>query len=165
MKKIYYLLVFVLAVEIAHSQESLRDGIYRVDQSSKIRLGLQPNRAVVEFNPLFVEEEPEKYDPIIICTDDFVPFELSGLPVIQPQNDIENMLLVQLTGKATDQLDEFTTRNITNRAVVVVNGQALVIYKIVEPVKSSFIKVASCSAQGCSLIYRSLKRTANLLRS
>ena len=165
MKAFCYLIVFILFQEITHSQEMPRDGIYRIDQSQKNRLALQADRTVIEFNPLFVEEEPDKYDPIIICTDDFVPFELTAMPVIQPQNDVENLLLVQLTEKATEKLGEFTTKNISNQIVVVVNGQALVIYKIVEPVKSGFIKVAPCSAQGCRLIYKSLKRTVSGLRS
>jgi hypothetical protein len=158
-------MMLVLVQGISYSQKTLRDGIYRIDQSSGNWLSLQRDRASIEFNPFFVEEEPEKYDPIVICTDDFVPFELAGMPVIQPQNDRENLLLVQLTEKATGRLSEFTTKNIRNQVVVVVNGQALVIYKIIAPVTSGFIKVTPCSSQGCSLIYRSLKRTVNLNRS
>jgi hypothetical protein len=165
MKKFSYLMVLVLVQVTSHSQETLRDGIYRIDHLSANRLSLPRGRTIIEFNPLFVDEEPEKYDPIVICTDDFVPLELADLPVIQPQNDRENILLVQLTGKATKKLSGFTTKNIMNQVVVVVNGEALVIYKIVAPVNGSFIKLAPCSTQGCSLIYRSLKCTVIPYRS
>ncbi len=161
MKKLVYLFVFISIHLVVFSQTKLRDGIYLIDQSEK-RSAINSDRAFIQYNPFFVEDEPEEYDPIAIYTDDFVPLELAEMPIIQHKKDQQNLLLVHLTENATEKLKEFTSRNLLNYIVVVVNDQALTVYKITEPVNSGFIKVTKCNDDACNQVYRRLKSTVKI---
>lgn len=154
---IIFLFVFINIYGTVFSQLKLRDGIYLVDQNKSKHDASQPNTAAIQFNPLFIEYNPEEYDPIIIFTSDFVPFELTGMPVIQYQKDQKNFLLVSLTKKATDKLSAFTSKNLMNNIVVVVNGQALAVYKVIQPVISRKIIITRCSGNGCAQVSKQLK--------
>jgi len=161
MKKLIYLFVFISIHVVVFSQTKLRDGIYLIDQSGK-RSTINSDRVLIHYNPFFVEDEPEDYDPIAIYTDDFVPLELAGIPIIQHKKDQQNLLLVHLTENATEKLKEFTSRNVLNHIVVVVNDQALTVYKVTEPVNSGFIKVTKCNDDACNQVYRRLKGTVKI---
>jgi len=157
MKNVICLSLLIVIVESVFSQAKLCDGIYLIDQSKNKNVASQSNKAVIQFNPLFVKEGPDEYDPITIFTDDFVPFELTSAPVIQTQKNHENFLVVELTSNATKRLTAFTLKNIMNNIVMVVNGQALSIYKVVHPVISSEIKIIKCSSNnGCNEVYKRL---------
>ena len=163
MKKIIYLLAFVSMHGTVFSQQKLRDGIYLVDRSEYNRTASPSNKAVIQYNPFFVEEAPEVYNPIVVFTDEFVPFELEDMPVIQYRKGQDNLLLVHLTKGASEKLKTFTTKNLRNHIVVVVNGEALAIYKVIQPVTSVFIKVTGCSGTGCDQVYiRLLKSTVKI---
>lgn len=157
MKKIIYLLLFIAINSTAFSQAKLPDGIYLIDELKSKTAISQLNKVLVKFDPLFVKEDPDEYEPISIFIDDFVPFELTGAPVIQNQKDQENFLLVNLTASATEKLGAFTARNLMSNIAVVVNGQALSIYKVVQPVISKEIEIARCNGVGCKEVYKRLK--------
>jgi hypothetical protein len=157
MKKIIYLFLFLGVHVIVFSQQKLRDGIYLIDQSANNITASQSNKALIQFNPLFVEDDPEVYGPIVIFKDDFVPLELSNTPIVQYQRSGENLLLVHLTENATEKLTAFTTMNMMNHIVVVVNGEAIAIYKVIHPVTDSFIKITKCNSGACNQIFERLK--------
>ena len=161
MKTLIYFFIFISVHVVVFSQTKLRDGIYLIDQSEK-RSVTPSDRAFIQYNPFFVEDEPENYDPIAVNTSDFVPLELADMPIIQHRKDQQNTLLVRLTESATEKLREFTSRNMLNYIVVVVNDQALAVYKVIEPVNSGFIKVAKCNDDACNQIYRRLKNTVKI---
>ncbi len=162
MKKIIYLLVFLTIHATVFSQAKLRDGIYLIDQSKNKRVISHAHTMAIQFNTLFVAEDPEEYDPIIIFTDDFVPFELATAPTIEFRKNKENLLFVNLTENATKKLMEFTTRNMMNNIVVVVNGEALSVYKVTQPVASSLINITKCSKNGCDQVYKRLKSSVKI---
>lgn len=159
MEKVIYLFVFLTTHATVFSQAKLPDGIYLIDQSKNKRVNSHAHTMAIQFNPLFVAEDPEEYDPIIIFTDNFVPFELTTAPTIEFQKNKENLLFVNLTENATEKLKEFTTQNMMNNIVVVVNGEALSIYKVTKPVASSLINITKCSKNGCDQVYKRLKGT------
>jgi hypothetical protein len=161
MKKLTYLLVFISIHLVVVSQTKLRDGIYLTDQSGK-RHTHSPDRVLIHYNPFSVEEEAEEDDAIAVYTDDFVPLKLADMPIVQHRKDQQNILLVRLTESAADKLRAFTTRNMLNYIVVVVNDQALAVYKVIEPVNSGFIKVAKCNDDACSQVYGRLKNTVKI---
>ena len=161
MKKLIYLFVFISMHPVVFSQTKLQDGIYLIDGSEK-RSAINSGRVLIHYNPFFVEDEPEDYDPIAVYTDDFVPLELADLPIIQHKKDQQNLLLVNLTESATEKLKEFTSRNMLNHIAVVVNDQALAVYKITAPVNSGFIKVTKCNDDACNQVYRRLKSTVKI---
>lgn len=166
MKKIIYLAVAFFVYHSAFSQENLRDGIYVVDQSpTNKRLNVNERKVAVNFNRFFINEESGDYPPVIVHTDDFVPLELADIPVIQRYRNEADQLIVQLTTDASDKLKEFTSRNMMNYIAVVVNTEVLVIYKVVQPVAGTFIKITNCDGQGCDQVYYRLRRSIRLNRT
>jgi preprotein translocase subunit SecD len=159
MKKLIYLFVFISIQQTVFSQEKLYDGIYVIDQSEDKRMDAKSDQAAVRFNPFFIDGDPEEYSPIVVFTNDFVPLELAGMPVVQYQRSGENEVLVHLTENAAEKLRAFTAKNMMNHIVVVIDGQAVAVYKVTEPVASSFIKITKCSGGGCTQVYRQLKFT------
>ncbi|MEP6947797.1 MAG: hypothetical protein ABI863_00920 [Ginsengibacter sp.] len=159
MRKAIYLFVFITIHATVFPQAKLRDGIYLVDQSKNKSVASKLNKEAIQFNQLFVAEGPEEYYPIIIFTDDFAPFELTDAPIIQFQKNQENLLFVNLTENASEKLKEFTTRNMMNHIVVVVNGEALSVYKVIQPVASRLVNITKCNKNGCDQIYKRLKST------
>jgi hypothetical protein len=158
MKKITYLFVFMLTYGSIFSQQKLPDGIYVVDPSVSSRhAASQANRTAILFNPGFVNEDPENYEPLVIITDDYFSFKLSGQPVIQIKKSEDPMLLFQLTDDAKEKLKEFTSRNLMKNIVVVVNNEALVVYKLIRPVTGRLIKITKCDGQACNQILKKLK--------
>jgi hypothetical protein len=157
MKKLIYLFTFLSMQQTILSQERLYDGIYVIDQSDDKRIAGKSSRAAVKFNPFFIDGDPEEYSSIVVSTTDFVPLELADMPVVQYQRSGENEVLVHLTERAAEKLREFTAKNMMNHIVVVIDGQAVAVYKVTEPVGSSVIKITKCSGGGCSQIYRQLK--------
>lgn len=148
----------LLLVQFAvFSQNKLPDGIYLVDQLGTQRGIMQKNTAAIQFNPLFVNEDSGEYDPILIFTNEFVPLELKSEPVIQLQKNNEHLLLVSLTDEAQQHLTSFTGKNIKKQVVVVVDGQALAVYKLMGPVVSKEIRIAKCFGSGCRQVTRYLK--------
>ena len=159
MKIIFCLLALNLIHGTVFSQKKLEDGIYRIDQSEKKEgLHAQSNKAVIQFNNLFVDENPEEYDPIVILTDDYVPLELAAVPVIKKDDLQRKMLSFQLTHNATKKLTDFTTNIPGSLVVIVVNGEAISIHKIYDPVTVGSIQLSRCKGSGFDQIYTVLKR-------
>ncbi|MFZ1529993.1 MAG: hypothetical protein WAT19_14655 [Ferruginibacter sp.] len=163
MKKIILSALLVLAQAAVFSQTKLPDGIYLVDEAGTKNISPQKNTAAIQFNPLFVEEDPAEYDPVLIFTHDFVPLQLTKEPVIQLHQKKEHLLLVTLTEVARQKLSSFTSKHITKQVVVLVNGQALAIYRVTKPVTSKEIRISKCTGDGCSEVYRYLKSTIRFL--
>jgi hypothetical protein len=157
MKKIINLFIFFLIHGTVFSQQKLRDGIYLIDQSVNNPAVYQPNRAVIQFNPFFAEEDPEAYEPLVIVTDNYFFFELAEQPVIQNQAGKNKTLLVQLTGNATEKLKTFIAKNLMKNIVVVVGGEALAVYKPVQPLTSGLVAITKCNGDACKQIYKALK--------
>jgi preprotein translocase subunit SecD len=157
MKRIIILLLAICYQVAVFSQQELQDGIYLVDESVKDYTHLQEGRAAIEFNSLFVEEEPEKYEPVVIQTKEYVAFELKGMPVIQNEKQWENALLVRLTDNASEKLEQLTASNLSKHMAVVLDGLVIAIYKIVQPVTGDCVKLAHCNGLGCQLMYKRLK--------
>jgi len=158
MEKIIYLWVLILTHGTIFSQQKLHDGIYLVDGFvSGSHAASQPNRAVILFNPGFVNEDPENYEPLVIQTDDFFSFELAGQPIIQNKKKESSMLLLQLTDEAKEKLKRFTAGNLMKNIAVVVNDEALCVYQITRPVISNLIQVSKCDGQDCHHIFKKLK--------
>jgi len=160
MKKITCLFMFVLAGAMAFSQQKLEDGIYLLDQSAGNRHNSPaPQRVAIRFNPQFIEEDPANYDPLFVATDEFFAFANAGKPVIERQSKQVNRVLLQLTGTAAEKLKAFTARNLLKKIVVVVNNEALAVYKIDKPVASGLVVITKCDGQACRQIAKKLRDT------
>jgi preprotein translocase subunit SecD len=159
MKKIVYLTAALLFAKFSTAQEKLQDGVYLVDKS-RAHYGSYNSKAgntFVQFNTAFTEEEGEEYSPVLVLTDNFVPFELSMAPIAQAKIKGISTLLLKLTDEAAEKLRLFTTQNINRHFVIVVNGQALTMHKIKQPVASGLIKITSNKEDVYNQIYKHLK--------
>ena len=161
MKKITSLFVILLTHGTIFSQQKLHNGIYLLDQSvNSNHAASQPNRAVILFNPGFVNEDPENYEPLVIQTDDYFSFEPAGQPFILDQKKESSVLLLQLTDEAKERLKKFTSGNLMKNIAVVINGEALCVYKIIQPVVNNLIQISRCDGQNCNHIFKNLKSAA-----
>ncbi|MES1225677.1 MAG: hypothetical protein ABUT20_59920 [Bacteroidota bacterium] len=160
MKKFIYLVLLIFAHEFVFAQANVQDGIYLVDQLTKnSQISPKDNKAALQFNRFFVNDETGNYPPVVVHTDDFVPLELADLPVIQHELDNNDQLIVKLTSNASERLREFTARNMMGYVAVVVDTEVLAIYKVVQPVAGTFIKITKCDGQGCDQVYYRLRRS------
>ena len=163
MKKSIQLLAFLCTCGTIFSQQKLHDGIYLVDQNASSKhASSQPNRTMVQFNPGFVNEDPESYSPLIIQTDNYFSFDLAGQPYIQTQSNQDKMLFLQLTESAKEKLRLFTSSNLMKDIAVVVNDQVLVMYKITSPVTGGLIKITKCDGQACKQILKNIKGSGKI---
>jgi hypothetical protein len=159
MKKFVYLFTFLILQQIGFSQEKLKNGIYVIDQSEDKHIAEKPGRNSIKFNPFFIDGDPEEYSSLVIFTNDYVPLEQAEMPVVQYRGSGENEVLVHLTESAAGKLKEFTARNMMNHIVVVVDGQAVAVYKVIAPIGNTLIRITKCSGSGCNQIFRQLKST------
>ncbi|MES1216243.1 MAG: hypothetical protein ABUT20_12075 [Bacteroidota bacterium] len=157
MKKIINVVALLFFSAVVFSQNKLRDGIYLVEDDAKNTTSAKFEKTDIRYNPYFVDEAPEEYDPVSIVTNDFVAFELTTLPFIQYQEPEGNLLIVHLTKGATEKLTEFTAKNMMNHIAVVVSGEVLAIYKVTQPIRSEIIKISKCNGNACSDVYAKLK--------
>jgi hypothetical protein len=160
MKQLRYFFLLTAMHGDVHSQQKLQNGIYVIDQSVNRRhVARFPHKTAVPFNPLFVDDDPELYDPIVISTDDYVPLDLSSVSVVESEPFHKKMLQLQLTDSATKKLTTFTSAIPQKYVVIVVNGAALTIHKIQEPVTSGMIVLMKDRVSAYEQICRTLKKT------
>ena len=157
MSRIIYLFLFLVVPGGAFSQQKIKDGIYIIDETAGSGNSIsQPGRYAILFNPALIAEDPETYAPITIITGDYFSFEQAGEPLIQNHKE-KALLLYQLTDNAREKSQNFTARNIAKNIVVVVNNEALAVYKITAPVTGRLVKIVQCNRQVCNQLLGKLK--------
>jgi len=129
----------------AVSQKKITDGIYLVDKLSVDSYRAKhENKALISHNAYFIEEAPDEYNLILVNTDDFVPFKLSRLPITECGRQHNKILLLKLTENESVKLKAFTKKNVKRYVVLVVDGQALTVHKIKQPIETGLVEIA-CS--------------------
>jgi hypothetical protein len=160
MKQLRFFFLLTVMHGDAHSQQKIQNGIYLIDQSVNHRhVSRFPHKTAVQFNPLFVDDDPELYDPIVISTDDYVPLDLFYVSLVESEPLHKKMLQLQLTDTATKKLTAFTATIPQKYVVIVVNGAALTIHKIQEPVTSGMIVLMKDRISAYEQICAILKKT------
>jgi len=143
MKKFACLVIFLIVYGNVGAQQKLCDGVYLVDRLSPIsRLPGRIHTSLIKFNPLFLEDDPEAFSPISVFTDEFVPFEFSMAPITKTNRYQNKVLFLKLTESASEKLKIFTAKNIKRYAVIIVNGEAITVHKIKEPIISGLVQIA-----------------------
>ncbi len=158
--KLFFVYCFSLLLTGIFAQQKLPDGLYLVDrmvQEGSERVVLN-NQRVISFNPQFTTEDPTEYSPVLIWTDDYVPFDLAVAPETQQQTADKKLLLLRLTPAASAQLTRFSTKNLRKSVVIVVNGEALTMHKIKEPLTSGLMQITRCTDNACAMLYQVLKQ-------
>jgi hypothetical protein len=163
MRNILCLLVFILICKTNFSQQKLHDGIYLVDSpTSKKHVPETNGKAFIRFNHAFVTEDPDNYEQLVVQTNNYFSFERAGQPVVQNRKKENALLLLQLTAAAKEELTAFTAHNLLKNVVVVVNDEALAVYKITRPVTDGLIKITTCNGQACNQILKNLKSSRKI---
>ena len=158
---IVFLLSFV-AISFAQKpiKSQLKDGLYlisKIDTNSTQLSLLSTNETAVFFSKMFDEYNAEGYLRIIIDTSDFVPLELEKAPLTEQQTESKKKLLLSLTNEASEKLKTFSTKNVMKRVVLIVDGEALTMHKIKEPLTSGLLQITRCNDNACEQLFVKLK--------
>lgn len=141
-------------------QNTLANGLYLVDEleiDSTEHIYADSNKAIIHYNSAFIEGEGIDYAPISIWINDYVPFDLAQMPVTRNQTDKKQLLQLTLTDQAAEKLKIFSAKNIMKYAVIVVNGEALTVHKIKEPITSGMLQITRCNDNACEQLFQVLK--------
>jgi hypothetical protein len=143
MKKIVIVSLLTCFYFCVFSQQQIQDGVYLLDdlKSKKVKNSKPLKRIAIEFDPSFIKDDPEDYDPVIIIADEFVPLSLATSPLIRISSKNKKDLLLQLSGEETLRLKHFTTTHLGKCAVLVLNGKALTIPRINKTITSGLISI------------------------
>jgi len=156
--------ILLLFVTLSYAQKPikapLKDGLYlisKIDTNSTAQSLLSSNESAVFFSKMFDEFNDEGFMRIVIDTSDYVPLELDKSPVSEQQTESKKKLLLSLTKEASEKLKLFTTKNVMKRVVLVVDGEALTMHKIKEPLTSGLLQITRCNDNACELLLIKLK--------
>ena len=96
--------------------------------------------------------EPEPRTYLAIDTSSFVPLILGGQPETQQDETGRSLLSVTLARKYVKALEEFTTRHLGERAVVVLDGEVVTMHKIRGVIREGKIQVSRCDGNSCEVL-------------
>lgn len=165
MKRIIFTILFTLflcGISFAKTtpKKTIKDGLYLIDKIDTIATQLSPlshNEMAVSFSKLFAEYNSDGFLRIIIDTTQYVPLELEKAPTTEQQTEQKKKLLLSLTKEASEKLKSFTAAHVMSRVVIVVDGEALTMHKIKEPITSGQLQITRCTDNACERLYVKLK--------
>lgn len=140
--------------------KTIRDGLYlivKIDTTAAQIDTLSSKEISVAFSKLFEDFNSNEYLRIIIDTTEFVPLELDKAPTTEQQTEAKKKLLLSLTKEASDKLKAFSTVHVMNLVAIVVDGEALTMHKIKEPITSGQLQITRCNDNACERLYMTLK--------
>lgn len=155
-----FIVLMTIVFQRSVGQINLHDGLYLIDEleiASPEKTRLDTSKAIIHYNSAFIEGDPIDYAPISIWTNDYVPFDLRVEPSTRPQTENKKLLLLTLTDKASEKLIEFTTKNVMKYVVIVVNGEAVTVHRIKEPITSGLLQITRCNDNACEQLFQVLK--------
>ena len=144
----------------SESKNNIKDGLYlitNIDTVALQRSSLSSKEMEISFSLLFEEYNTKEFRRIIIDTTEYVPLELEKPPLTEQQTDRKKKLLLSLTKEASGQLKTFTTKHVMCRVVLVVDGEALTMHKIREPITSGQFQITRCNDNACERLFVKLK--------
>lgn len=169
MKKQILSLCFLLLASgfsMAQTEEKNRipDGLYLVTALGTDTTQIQAhpgNEMAVNFNYDFIAKSDMEYDEIRIDTSEYVPLELEKLPTTEQQTETKKKLLFSLTAEASKKLQAFTVNHIMDKVALIVDGKAVSIHKIREPVTGGQLQITTCSDNACERLIVRMKNSMN----
>ena len=136
------------------------DGLYLVKKIDTIKTELSPlllNEKAIFFSKMFDEYNDQNYNRIIIDTTQYVQLELEDNPKAEQDTEIKKRLLLSLTKKASESLKTFSVKYLMKKVVLVIDGEALTIHKIKEPLTSGLLQITRCNDNACEKLSLVLK--------
>ena len=136
-----------------NSIRSIPDGLYlitRTDTTNMNEESRSSKEIEIRFNKLFLEFSSDEYLKIFVDTAEYVP-------TTEQQTEAKKKLLLTLTKEASESLKIFTSKHLSKHVVLVVDGEALTIHKIKEPITSGLLQITRCDDNACEILNLTLK--------
>ena len=159
---IFIVLSFISSFCFSQSKQSktIPDGIYyivKIDTTEFQIDTLSSNELSINFSKMFEDYNSEEYLKLIIDTTEYVPLELEAAPVAEKQTEFKKKLLLSLTQEASEKLKIFSKKHVLDRVAIVIDGEALTMHKIKEPITSGQLQITRCTDNACELLNVTLK--------
>ncbi len=142
-------------------KKTILNGLYlitKIDTDATKLSPLSQNEMAVGFSKLFAEyNNKDEFIRLIIDTTQFVPLELEKAPTTEQQTEKKKKLLLSLTKEASEKLKAFTANHVMSRVAIVVDGEALTMHKIKEPITSGQLQITRCTDNACERLFVKLK--------
>jgi hypothetical protein len=138
----------------------IEDGLYcvsKIDTVAAHLSPLNPGEKAIFFNKMFDEFNDGGYHRIIIDTTDYVPLELREPAKSEQVTEQKKNLLLSLTPEASKKLKTFSSKHVMDEVIIVVDGEALTMHKIREPLTSGQLQITRCHDNACELVLISLE--------
>lgn len=146
--------------ESKETSKFIPDGIYLVKKIDTIKTRLSPlliNEKAIFFNKMFDEYNDQNYNRIIIDTTQYVQLDLEGDPKAEQDAESKKRLLLSLSKNASASLKIFSIKYLMKKVVLVIDGEALTIHKIKEPLTSGLLQITRCNDNACEKLSLVLK--------
>ena len=153
------ILISLICYAQTKSVYNIPDGLYlivKIDTVESQVDTLSSKEIAIHFSTLFEEFNSDEYLRIIVDTTEYVPLELEMAPTAEQQTEAKKKLLLSLTKEASEKLKSFTTNHVMNRVALVVDGEALTMHKIKEPITSGQLQITRCNDNACERLYVTL---------
>lgn len=112
---------------------------------------------MIKFNKMFIENKDDEIIRILIDTSEYVPLELEKAPTTEPQTEQKKKLMLSLTPAASEILKTFSAKHVMKKVIIVVDGEALTMHKVREPITSGQLQITRCSDNACEKLFIMLK--------
>lgn len=143
-----------------NSIHNIPDGLYLITRTDTTNIN-EESRSTKEieirFNKLFLEFSSDEYLKIFVDTAEYAPLILEKVPTTEQQTEAKKKLLLTLTKEASERLKIFTSKHLSKHVVLVVDGEALTIHKIKEPITSGLLQITRCDDNACEILNLTLK--------
>lgn len=142
------------------SEHKLPDGIYWLRQTDRDSNLVQsiPNTTIIKYSHLFVDTtDSDQPLQVWIDTTAFVPLSLAEAPDSIQQEDQRIKLMLTMSDDAGQSLAEFTTEHVNDRVAMVIDGEAMTIHKIREPITGGKLQITRCTDRACSFLFLALQ--------
>lgn len=136
------------------------DGLYLVDRIDTVATQtdiLLSKEVSIKFSTLFDDFNSEQYLRLIIDTTEYVPLDLEKAPLTEQQTESKKKIFLSLTQRASDKLKLFSIVQVMKLVAIVVDGEALTMHKIKEPITSGQLQITRCNDNACERLYEKLK--------
>lgn len=144
---------------VSQTQHKLADGLYLIAEVVNDSNAQKPSNktAFIRFDPLLLENAPDKAQALLVYPDKFVPLELLKEPELLDQTDGGKKIQLSFSKRAADKLEKFTSENLMKQVTLIVNGQALTANKIRAAITGGKMEITRCGDNACKKIYLELK--------
>jgi len=140
----------------AKAQEAslIPDGLYpvlKVDTTGQVPGETLAETVYLPFSTLMQEPGDIPLN-VLLNIADFVPLMLDEPPVEGPIQDDKRHLLLSLSPEASEQLIDFSTRRVNERAAIVIGGEVITMHGIREPLTSGMLQISWCGVDACEIL-------------